>query len=75
MSLYERYGGESKVYVGNLGTGAGKEELERTFSYYGLLRTVWIARNPPRFVFVESEDPRDAEDAVQGLDGKVTCGS
>ncbi|XP_030414143.1 serine/arginine-rich splicing factor 7 isoform X4 [Gopherus evgoodei] len=75
MSRYGRYGGETKVYVGNLGTGAGKGELERAFSYYGPLRTVWIARNPPGFAFVEFEDPRDAEDAVRGLDGKVICGS
>uniref|UniRef100_A0A2I3T4S7 Serine and arginine rich splicing factor 7 n=1 Tax=Pan troglodytes TaxID=9598 RepID=A0A2I3T4S7_PANTR len=66
---------QTKVYVGNLGTGAGKGELERAFSYYGPLRTVWIARNPPGFAFVEFEDPRDAEDAVRGLDGKVICGS
>lgn len=61
---------DAKVYVGNLGTGAGKGELERAFSYYGPLRTVWIARNPPGFAFVEFEDTRDAEDAVRGLDGK-----
>ncbi|XP_051767645.1 serine/arginine-rich splicing factor 7-like isoform X1 [Ctenopharyngodon idella] len=75
MSRYGRHGGETKVYVGNLGTGAGKGELERAFGYYGPLRTVWIARNPPGFAFVEFEDPRDAEDAVRGLDGKVICGS
>uniref|UniRef100_H0XNJ3 RRM domain-containing protein n=1 Tax=Otolemur garnettii TaxID=30611 RepID=H0XNJ3_OTOGA len=66
--------GETKLYVGYLGTGAGKGELERAFSYYGPLRTVWMVRNPPGFVFVEFADPRDAEDAVRGLDGKV-CGS
>uniref|UniRef100_A0A3B3QLT2 Serine and arginine rich splicing factor 7b n=1 Tax=Paramormyrops kingsleyae TaxID=1676925 RepID=A0A3B3QLT2_9TELE len=75
MSRYGRYGGETKVYIGNLGTGAGKGELERAFSYYGPLRTVWIARNPPGFAFAEFEDPRDAEDAVRGLDGKIICGS
>lgn len=67
---YKLFFTETKVYVGNLGTGAGKGELERAFSYYGPLRTVWIARNPPGFAFVEFEDPRDAEDAVRGLDGK-----
>ncbi|XP_040001691.1 serine/arginine-rich splicing factor 7-like isoform X4 [Xiphias gladius] len=66
---------KTKVYVGNLGMGAGKGELERAFGYYGPLRTVWIARNPPGFAFVEFEDPRDADDAVRGLDGKVVCGS
>ncbi|XP_034044376.1 serine/arginine-rich splicing factor 7-like isoform X2 [Thalassophryne amazonica] len=74
MARYGRYGGETKVYVGNLGTGAGKAELERAFGYYGHLSTVWIARNPPGFAFVEFEDPRDADDAVRGLDGKVICG-
>ncbi|KAJ8002159.1 hypothetical protein DPEC_G00176930 [Dallia pectoralis] len=67
--------GDAKVYVGNLGTGAGKGELERAFGYYGPLRAVWIARNPPGFAFVEFEDTRDAEDAVRGLDGKVISGS
>ncbi|EPQ05635.1 Serine/arginine-rich splicing factor 7 [Myotis brandtii] len=75
MSRYGRYREETKVYVGNLATGAGKGELERAFSYYGPLRTVWIARNPPGFAFVGFEDPRDAEDAVRGLDGKVICDS
>uniref|UniRef100_A0A4W5QEL4 Serine and arginine rich splicing factor 7b n=1 Tax=Hucho hucho TaxID=62062 RepID=A0A4W5QEL4_9TELE len=66
---------DAKIYVGNLGTGAGKGELERAFGYYGPLRTVWIARNPPGFAFVEFEDTRDAEDAVRGLDGKLISGS
>ncbi|XP_028856286.1 serine and arginine rich splicing factor 7a isoform X2 [Denticeps clupeoides] len=66
---------ECKVYVGDLGNGAAKGELERAFSYYGPLRNVWVARNPPGFAFVEYEDPRDAEDAVKGMDGKMLCGS
>lgn len=61
---------DCKVYVGDLGNGAAKGELERAFSYYGPLRSVWVARNPPGFAFVEFEDPRDAEDAVKGMDGK-----
>ncbi|XP_034149084.1 serine/arginine-rich splicing factor 7 isoform X5 [Esox lucius] len=66
---------DCKVYVGDLGNGAAKGELERAFSYYGPLRSVWVARNPPGFAFVEYEDPRDAEDAVKGMDGKVLCGA
>ncbi|XP_051237113.1 uncharacterized protein LOC127352619 [Dicentrarchus labrax] len=50
-------------------------ELEQAFGYYGPLRTVWIARNPPGFAFVEFEDPREADDAIGGLDGKSICGS
>lgn len=69
-----RYPNDCKVYVGDLGNSARKNELEDSFSYYGPLRNVWIARNPPGFAFVEFEDPRDAEDAVRGLDGRTICG-
>ena len=46
------------------------KDLERAFSYYGPIRSVWVARNPPGFAFVEFEDSRDADDAVRGLDGR-----
>lgn len=59
--------GDCKVYVGDLGHNASKPELEDAFSYYGPLRNVWVARNPPGFAFVEFEDPRDAEDAVRSM--------
>ena len=61
---------DCKVYVGNLGNQGSKIELERVFSYYGNLKNVWVARNPPGFAFVEFEDNRDAEDAVHALDGR-----
>ncbi|KAK0137837.1 Serine/arginine-rich splicing factor 3 [Merluccius polli] len=66
---------DCKVYVGNLGNNGNKTELERAFGYYGPLRSVWVARNPPGFAFVEFEDPRDANDAVRELDGRTLCGS
>ncbi|XP_066515294.1 serine and arginine rich splicing factor 7a isoform X2 [Hoplias malabaricus] len=75
MSYSSRNTLDCKVYVGDLGNGAAKGELERAFSYYGPLRSVWVARNPPGFAFVEFEDSRDAEDAVKGMDGKLLCGS
>lgn len=60
---------DCKVYVGDLGHGCAKQELEEKFSKYGNLANVWIARKPPGFAFVEFEDHRDADDAVRGLDG------
>ncbi|XP_019874527.1 serine/arginine-rich splicing factor 7 isoform X2 [Aethina tumida] len=69
-----RYNSDCKVYVGDLGNSASKQELEDAFRYYGPLRNVWVARNPPGFAFVEFEDARDAEDAVRGLDGRTICG-
>ncbi|XP_050428541.1 serine/arginine-rich splicing factor 3-like isoform X1 [Adelges cooleyi] len=64
-----------KVYIGNLKSNTSKYELEDIFTKYGPLKNVWIARNPPGFAFVEYEDPRDAEDAVRGLDGTKCGGS
>jgi len=64
---------DAKVYVGDLGSNASQTELEDAFSYYGPLNSVWVARNPPGFAFVEFEDPRDAKDAVRGLDGRTVC--
>lgn len=69
MSRHREWDPSCKVYVGNLGNNASKNELEDVFTKYGPLRNVWVARNPPGFAFVEFEDPRDAEDAVRGLDG------
>ncbi|KAL1494730.1 hypothetical protein ABEB36_010278 [Hypothenemus hampei] len=69
-----RYNSDCKVYVGDLGNSASKQEIEDAFRHYGPLRNVWVARNPPGFAFVEFEDPRDAEDAIRGLDGRSICG-
>ncbi|CAE1307895.1 SFRS7 [Acanthosepion pharaonis] len=66
---------DCKIYVGDLPRDASEKELERAFCYYGPLRSVWVARNPAGFAFVEFEDPRDAEDAVRALDGTNICGS
>lgn len=60
---------EGKIYVGDLSRDACEKDLERAFEYYGRLRNVWVARNPAGFAFVEYEDPRDADDAVRGMDG------
>uniref|UniRef100_A0A8C5XR60 Serine/arginine-rich splicing factor 3 n=1 Tax=Microcebus murinus TaxID=30608 RepID=A0A8C5XR60_MICMU len=48
---------DCKVYVGNLGNNGNKTEL--AYGYYGRLRNMWVARNPPSFAF---------------LDGRTLCG-
>nr|XP_039257161.1 serine/arginine-rich splicing factor 3-like [Styela clava] len=65
---------DCKVYVGNLGDGASRSELEIEFGHFGRLVSVWVARKPPGFAYVEFEDPRDAKDAVRSLDGTTLCG-
>lgn len=59
----------TRVYVGNLDPRITERELEDEFTRYGTLRSVWIARKPPGFAFIEFESYRDAEDAVKKLDG------
>ena len=70
MSRYSRTPLDCKVYVGDLPSGASRQEVEEAFLEYGSLTNVWVARNPPGFAFVEFEDHRDARDAVKELDGK-----
>ncbi|CAG2181719.1 unnamed protein product, partial [Oppiella nova] len=65
---------DCKVYVGELGNNGTRHELEDAFGYYGPLKEVWVARNPPGFAFVMFQDPRDARDAVRAMDGKMVCG-
>jgi len=75
MSRHREWDLKCKVYVGNLGSNTARGDLEASFSKYGALKNVWVARNPPGFAFVEYEDPRDAEDAVRALDGTRICGA
>ncbi|CBY37839.1 unnamed protein product [Oikopleura dioica] len=64
----------SKIYVGNLGDYGDKAELERAFSKYGEVISVWVARRPTGFAFVEMKEEDEAEDAVKSLDGREICG-
>merc|ERR1712235_127004 len=66
---------DAKVYIGNLGSDPpSTTEVEKEFSYYGKLQSVWIARRPPGFAYVEFEDGRDARDARKDLDGRTVFG-
>ena len=47
MSRDRDRGDVARVYVGDLGSGGSKPELEREFERYGALKSVWVARNPP----------------------------
>ncbi|CAI9755581.1 unnamed protein product [Fraxinus pennsylvanica] len=35
-----------------------------------VIRSVWVARRPPGYAFIDFDDRRDAQDAIRELDGK-----
>jgi arginine/serine-rich splicing factor 7 len=62
--------GGTRVYVGGLRPEVSERELEDEFARFGQIRSIWVARKPSGFAFVEFEDQRDAEDAVKRTDGE-----
>ncbi|KAJ6817071.1 serine/arginine-rich splicing factor SR30-like [Iris pallida] len=59
------------LYVGNLPGDIREREVEDLFYKYGPIVVIdlKIPPRPPGYAFVEFEDPRDAEDAINGRDG------
>nr|GFA05175.1 serine/arginine-rich splicing factor RSZ22A-like [Tanacetum cinerariifolium] len=60
----------SRVYVGNLDPRVSEREIEDEFRTFGVIRSVWVARRPPGYGFVDFDDKRDAQDAIRELDGR-----
>ncbi|KAG6772942.1 hypothetical protein POTOM_024372 [Populus tomentosa] len=59
----------SRVYVGNLDPRVSERDLEDEFRRFGVIRSVWVARRPPGYAFIDFDDKRDAQDAIHELDG------
>lgn len=61
---------ETRIYVGNLPPDIRTKDIEDLFYKFGKVMFVDLKnRRGPPFAFVEFEDSRDAEDAVQARDG------
>jgi len=45
--------------------------ISDTFFYFICGCSVWVARKPPGFAFIDFDDKRDAEDAIRDLDGML----
>lgn len=63
-----------KVFIGNMGSGATREDLEASFRGYGNLKkgdvtNVWISSIPFGHGFVAYGQRKDAETAVQQTKG------
>jgi len=53
-----------KVYVGNLGADPLEEsDLEEEFEEFGSITSIFVARNPPGFAYIDFDDDRDAKGA------------
>ncbi|KAI4376347.1 hypothetical protein MLD38_014118 [Melastoma candidum] len=60
----------ARVYVGNLDSRVSERDLEDEFRVFGVIKSVWVARRPPGYAFIDFDDRRDAQDAIRELDGK-----
>ncbi|KAJ6837094.1 serine/arginine-rich splicing factor RSZ21A-like [Iris pallida] len=60
----------ARVYVGNLEARVSERDLEDEFRTFGVIRSIWVARKPPGYAFIDFDDRRDAQDAIRELDGK-----
>ncbi|KAK7849674.1 serine/arginine-rich splicing factor rsz22a [Quercus suber] len=59
----------TRIYVGNLDPRVNERDLEDAFRDFGVIESVWVARRPPGYAFIDFEDRRDAEDAIREIDG------
>ncbi|KAG6770864.1 hypothetical protein POTOM_026563 [Populus tomentosa] len=63
----------SRVYVGNLDPRVSERDLEDEFRRFGVIRSVWVARRPPGYAFIDFDDKRDAQDAIHELDAAAAA--
>jgi len=60
----------ARLFVGGLNADTQERDVEDVFGKFGRIGNIWIARNPPGFGFVEFDDIRDGEDAIDELNGR-----
>ncbi|XAR56124.1 hypothetical protein NMG60_11036471 [Bertholletia excelsa] len=72
MPRYDDRHGSTRLYIGRLSSRTRSRDLEDLFSRYGRVRDVDMKRD---YAFVEFSDPRDADDARYGLNGRELHGS
>mmetsp|Transcript_30971 Transcript_30971/g.62040 ORF Transcript_30971/g.62040 Transcript_30971/m.62040 type:complete len:311 (-) Transcript_30971:368-1300(-) len=59
--------GTLRIHVGNLDHSITQRELESEVKQFGRPTSVWVAKNPPGFAFIEFDVLSSAEACIQGL--------
>ncbi len=67
------------LYVGNIEKTTTEEDIKTAFATYGAVEVVSIIKDqttglPRGFGFVEMTEDKDAQEAVQGLNGSLMAG-
>jgi len=62
---------KTQIYVSRLSSKVTKDDLKSAFKKYGKIRSIALKIG---YAFIEFDDPKDAEDAVEGMDGKTFQG-
>ncbi|HHS13269.1 MAG TPA: RNA-binding protein [bacterium] len=68
-----------KIYVGNLASSVTEDILKKTFEAFGQVGTVNVIKDkhsgePRGFGFVEMPSKKEAQSAIDGLNGKEIIG-
>jgi len=56
-----------RIYIGNLDPGFTQTQMENEVSRFGPTKSVWVAKSPAGFAFVEFETEADAQACIDGL--------
>ena len=64
----------AKVFVAGFSQDTTKEKLKEVFSGYGRVKSVWLAKKPRIYAFVEMETPAKAREAILALHGSKIGG-
>jgi RNA recognition motif-containing protein len=72
-------GGFVNIYVGNLSRDASDSELQKAFGTFGQVQSVTIVKDkfsgqPRGFGFVDMPNSKEAQAAIDGLNGKEFMG-
>ena len=52
-ACHDEWNEDCKIFVGGLGEEGTRIELEDSFSKFGPIKNIWLAKAPPSFAYIE----------------------